>query len=565
MNHTECVPLVHVGWKLVGRDGRGDEVEPTRQIESMKRYSGTGYRPEIPRSDAQRLGAPQIRFLQDRLASNGDVSTMVSTAPRAGLAALATLTACGFPQVPPPAPGTVAVTGVTVIDGTGAPPLPGVTVVVTGGRIVSVDPNGPVPAGALIINGIGKYLIPGLWDMHVHTSWDRHFTIPLFVANGVTGVRDMFGKDPAAIRAVRTAISGGRLVGPRIVTAGRILDGQHAAWPGSLIVEQPRDADRAVAETLADGADFVKVYSSLDRAVYFAIADAARRRGIPFVGHVPRSVTIDEASDAGQKSIEHLTGLDLDAAPSTLDSLFARFRRNGTWQTPTLTVLGVGADPGSPTLIANPNLRYVPHALRGLWGLARRMVGGDTSGARAAARRRAFEQQLAIVGRMYRDSVDLLAGTDEPNPFTIPGFSIHEELGLLVQAGLPPMAALQAATRNPARFLGAEDSLGTIAPGKLADLVLLNANPLEDIGNTRKIAAVVLRGRVLGRAALDSMLAAVEADRWRPSVAARILSGAIARRVPAVVIVGAVTLMAAVLVTPIILIWRRRQRRLGIH
>ena len=221
-------------------------------------------------------------------------------------------------------------------------------------------------------------------------------------------------------------------------------------------------------------------------------------------------------------------------------------------------VLRVGSNIGDPALAGNPNLRFVPYALHGLWGLARKMVAGDTSTALADLNRGMFVLELEVVGRMYRDSVPLLAGSDEPNPYTIPGFSLHDELGLLVAAGLSPMAALQAATRSPALMLGALDSLGTIETGKVADLVLLAANPLDDIANTRRIDAVVIGGTLLDRPALDRMLASASGSSWRLGVAALILGGAIAHRVPTAVLLGLAAIPVLILVG--LIIWRRRSR-----
>ncbi|MEO8450911.1 MAG: amidohydrolase family protein [Gemmatimonadota bacterium] len=521
--------------------------------------------------------------------------------PTHRLGVLVALAACSSPGRPAPSrPRPVALTHVTLIDGNGGPPLPGMTVIVADGRIsrVGKDAKTVVPPGADTVNGTGKFLIPGLWDMHVHTSWDRHFTMPLMVANGVTGVREMFGKDVPLILETRREITEGELIGPRIVTAGPIVDGPDPAWPGSLSAATPTEGRAAVARVQEQGADFVKVYSSLSRETYFAIAAEARRREIPFAGHLPDAVSVIEASDSGQRSIEHLIGIELAAStdeanlrsrltaatglsaylaeaarqqprllatfsPAKADTLFGRLRRNRTWQTPTLTVLRVGSDPAAPALSENPNLRYVPYALSGLWGIVRRMVAGDTSQARAALRRNEFDRQLEIVGRMYRDSVPLLVGTDEPNPYTIPGFSVHDEMGLMVKAGLTPMAALQAATRNPALFLGAQDSLGTIEPGKIAELVLLDANPLEDIANTRRIAAVVRAGRFLARPDLDRILADVERSRWRPGAAAVILSGAIVHRIPGASLAALIGIPLVVALAFSLIRRRRRARRVA--
>jgi hypothetical protein len=471
--------------------------------------------------------------------------------------------ACGAAPIPAPGTDRLVIRDVTVIDATGAPPRVGMTVTLEGGRITSVDSAGRAKlTEGVSIDGTGLYLIPGLWDMHVHASWDRRNTIPLMLVNGVTGLREMFGKDVGAIRRVRDEVGSGALAGPRIVFAGPIIDGPDAVWPGSIEVRSPDDAAHAVSLVRTTGADFVKVYSSLSRESYFAIAGEATRLGIPFAGHLPAGISLVEASNAGQQSVEHLAGVavldSLDGAG--VDSVFAVLRRNRTWQTPTLTVLRVAANPSDSALIHNPNARYAPLALRGLWGLVRRMVPGDTSPAQAAERARRFSRRLEVVGQMYRAGVPILAGTDSPNPYTIPGFSLHDELSLLVEAGLTPMAALQSATRDAARFLHIEDSCGSIEVGKAADLVLLRANPLSDIRNTRSIQAVIVGGRYLPRAALDRMLEQVEGGRWHPGEAALILGHAILRSIPWFVfpiMLGLLGILAALVVR--LIRWSRRR------
>ena len=283
------------------------------------------------------------------------------------------------------------------------------------------------------------------------------------------------------------------------------------------------------------GADFIKVYSLLPRDAYFAIADEARKRGIPFAGHVPDSVTVAEASDAGQKSIEHLTGVQFGCsaqgeaisaesqaatthaagarlrmrAAETYDdakaqSLFARFVRNGTWQCPTLTLLRSVSHSNYPQRLNDSRLMYMSKRWRSSW------ASMDDSSRETvddwAASRVYFSASLKLVGRMHRAGVSILAGTDVLNPYCFPGFSLHDELALLVEAGLSPMAALQASTSNAARFMGQLDRRGTIEPGKVADLVLLDKDPLADIHNTRSIQAIVLNGKLMPRAALDAML-----------------------------------------------------------
>jgi Amidohydrolase family len=427
----------------------------------------------------------------------------------------------------------LALTHVTVIDVTGGPVRRDTTVLITGDRITAIGDSASisVPADAKEVDATGKFLIPGLWDMHVH--WYVRDTFTLFTANGVTGVRQMFGNSD--LLRWRDQIAKGSLLGPRMVVASPIIDGPEPVWPNSIAVSNEAEGRKAVRRVKQWGADFVKVYALLPRDAYFGIADEAKQQGIAFVGHAPYSVSPGEASDAGQKSIEHLTGIMIECsdketelrdklvkadspgargrvqatALETYDEkkaadLFARFVKNQTWQCPTLTVLRSSAYLGNESF-RDGRLRYIARQLQERW--SRRVphrIGGDN------AAKQVFQKELAIVGAMRKAGVPILAGTDTGNPFCFPGFSLHEELALLVIAGLTPVEALRSATLNPAKFFGLDKTLGTIEQGKIADLVLLNANPLEDIRNTQRINAVISLGRLFDREALDKMLAEAE-------------------------------------------------------
>jgi imidazolonepropionase-like amidohydrolase len=451
----------------------------------------------------------------------------------------------------------LTLTHVTVIDATGSPAQLDMTVVIDGDRISAVGKSAEVnvPEGAQVVDATGKFLIPGLVDMHVHTGWDSYFVRPLMLANGVTSVRDVFAYDFAAIQKRRRDVTEGKLLGPRILAAGPIVDGPEGPWPGAITVRNAVEARAAVDRIQRKGYDFVKVYSSLDRESYLAIADQAKRDGIPFAGHVPDVVSDSEASNAGQKSIEHLLGISLacstreeelrntHADPKNTprayfaeqkaeldsfskekaDALFALFRKNGTWQVPTLVVMRNAALYGDPEYVRalsnSPRLRYVPYALKMMWNLGMRFPPRMTP-EDIATSKRYFQWQLQVVGQMQKAGVGIMAGTDTPNPFVYPGFGLLDELGLLVQAGLTPMQALQAATRNPAQFLGKLDSMGTIEKGKIADLDLLDANPLEDIRNTQRLNAVIFAGRLIPKSGLEALLAQTESNRWRVNPAA---------------------------------------------
>jgi imidazolonepropionase-like amidohydrolase len=455
--------------------------------------------------------------------------------PIATLFLIASLGAIGWGQSP-----VLSIVNVTVIDVKGGPPLQHRTVVVRNGKIdeirYSTEFKGKPPG--LQVNGTGKFLIPGLWDMHVHMAFGDWFprgkeiTLPLFIGNGITGVRDM-GGELEVLQQWRKEISAGTLIGPRIVMSGPMLDGPQPRFPSSIAVNSPEDGRRAVDDLKNRGADFVKLQSLIPREAVFAIADEARKQGVTFVGHVPDSVRASEMSDAGQKSFEHLIGIFEGASPledeflkgpkspgkflSTYDAdraakLFALLAKNQTWQCPTLVWERGGNLIELTDFSKDPRAKYVPAYWKEVtWKRFTGQIEHEFNTDDLATRRRFVEKELQVVKAMHDAGIPFLAGTDTPpGVYIFPGFSLHEELQRFVAAGFTPVEALQTATINPAKFLGRESELGTIEKGKLADLLLLEANPLEDVRNTQKIAGVVANGRYFSRADLDKMLAGVE-------------------------------------------------------
>ena len=442
----------------------------------------------------------------------------------------------------------IAITHVSIIDVVSGATRPDNTVLVEGNRIAFAGPaaDAKVPAGARVIDGRGKFLIPGLWDMHVHAFVYvfSDFAGPLMIANGVTGARDM-GYYIDTTLSWKSRIASGREIGPRLVVGARV-DGpvNKARFVSHVVSEQ--DGVRAV-DTLArrkDGstrADFIKPYSWVPRAAYFGLAAEARKLNVPFAGHVPFAVSVVEASASGQRSIEHeddlmracssrdgllrarfgdTTTLSPDKQltlirsqaqelrvsydPAKCRSVIATLVQNHTWVTPTLVVYQPYSH-AFDSASTHPELsKYVPGLIQGGW--MRRASGLSPSDSIVVRSYFSFDRT-----RDLRDAgVKLLAGTDMPQAFIYPGFSLHDELALMVRSGLTPLEALRAATYNPADYFTALDSLGTVSTGKLADLVLLDANPLVDIRNTRRISAVIANGRLFDSAARARLLTQVE-------------------------------------------------------
>jgi hypothetical protein len=418
----------------------------------------------------------------------------------------------------PPGAGAIVVTDVAVIDGTGAPPRAGMVVVVREHRIAALGPMGrvAVPGDARVVDGRGRYLIPGLWDMHVHLGDATEAALPVFVAFGITGVRDMGSQSLESLRRWRVEALTGRRVGPRIVACGPILDG--GDYPDNrVLVRSDAEARRAVDALATAGADFIKVHEHLSRETYFAAAAEARRLGVPFAGHIPSGdmaplVTAIEASDVGQACIEHLNFVPFGEGGLPPD-VIAAFRRNGTWVDPTLSPYWVLAHRGAPGSEEDALSRYVAPSLKRRWAAQRE---GWAKGPGGDFHKTLLRRRMAAVRALRDAGVPLLAGTDVGFPSICPGSGLHDELKHLVEAGLTPMEALRAATSDAARYLGRDKELGTVELGKRADFVLLNANPLSDIRNSRRIRAVVLNGQLFDRPELDGILAGADPATARP-------------------------------------------------
>ena len=406
----------------------------------------------------------------------------------------------------------VAFTDVTVVPMDGARHLANRTVLVRAGRIEAIGPAAslPVPADALVIAGRGRWLMPGLADMHVHLHDER--LLPIFLANGVTTVRNMWGRPDHL--ALRDRIDAGTLPGPTIVTAGPIYDGEPPVWPDSTVVTDAAAAERLVAAQCAAGYDFVKVYDNLAPAAYHGLVATARGRGVPVAGHVPRAVGLRGVLAAGQASIEHLSGYvsPLGRVTPAVEELGPRgvaeaTAAAGAWNCPTLVLRErMVSVAEAEALLAQPEMRFVPAWVRALWD-----AQTDDTIRRAPAEdwgrvRRGNALRTELVRALRDAGARLLLGTDTPNRLVTPGFALHEELRHLVAAGLTPYEALRAGTADAAAFLGEGGVWGTVAPGARADLLLLDGDPLADVAHAARPAGVMARGRWLPRAQLARML-----------------------------------------------------------
>jgi imidazolonepropionase-like amidohydrolase len=435
-------------------------------------------------------------------------------------------------------PGTdaIAIVGVTVIDPTSSQPsATDQTILVSDGVISAVGPSSSIaiPAGARRVDARGKFAIPGLWDAHVHFMNTGVSALPLFVAMGVTSVREMGGYIDST-RAWRARMKAGTLVGPRILTPGpilespRYLDGVVArsaraksqlalrVLPYRMRVADSIDARRAIDSLIKLHVDFVKVRTSANPETFYAILREARRAGLRVAAH-QQSMPIRIALDSGLTDLQHGILPPLSGLPNaTRDSIYRKFVEKGAWYTPTLTVsrsVMLSGDSAAKAIFSADAIRlderraYASPWLLGWWRMQVDERIADSSSTPAATLEAMYQSSASDVHRMHEVGVKILAGTDAGSVLVYPGFGLHEELRRLVDdAKLSPRDALWSATVGPARFARLDDRLGTLSAGKIADIVLLDADPLGDIRNTRRIFAVVQAGRLFSRAELDELL-----------------------------------------------------------
>lgn len=421
---------------------------------------------------------------------------------------------------------STAFINVNVIPMTADTVLGARTVIVTDGEIVVIGDvdDTPVPDDAVVVDGTDRFLIPGLSEMHGHVpgggSADLDRVLHLYVANGITTVRGMLGQ--ASHLKLRSALQEGERLGPRLITSGPSLNGRS--------VTSPERAISMVEQQHAAGYDFLKIHPGLTRQEFDAIAATADRLGIPFAGHVPEDVGIERALAAGIATIDHLDGymesllrphedpsgglsgffgvfIADQADESKIAGIVAATVEAGVWNVPTDSLFrhATSSESDPDDMVDWPEMKYMPVDTVDRWRRAKREVLDDAN-YRPDTAARAVELRQQLILELHRNGAGLLLGSDSPQIFNVPGFAIHRELEYLVDAGLTPFEALQTGTINPAEFFGRPGDFGVVETGAEADLILLDANPLEDITNTRRIHGVMVRGRWLPRSELDGLL-----------------------------------------------------------
>jgi imidazolonepropionase-like amidohydrolase len=429
---------------------------------------------------------------------------------------------------------TLTITHATIIDTVTGKTQPNATVVITKDRITRVitSPRATFKSGQ-VIDAHGQYLIPGLWDMHTHVYFDStaadgtDLVLPLFLANGITGIRDMGSALDPVLKA-REEIAAHRMFGPRMIVSGPMLDGPTSHYKASIAITTPEDGRKAVDMLHSRGVDFIKVQSGVPREAYFAIAEEAKKLNVPFEGHVPDAIRASEAVAANQVTFEHLIGIFEASSPDETKYLTGKktvgmfletyspaleaniidlLAKHQVWQCPTLFWERGQWLVDDIDYTKDPDLAYAANSwVTKQWPRAQKGIMKSLDTDPLPVREQFVTHELDIVRKLHTAGVPFLAGTDTPAGVdVIPGISLHLELQRFVAAGFTPLEALQTATLNPAKFYNRLNDFGTVQQGRIADLVLLSANPLDDIANTRTITAVIHDGWYLSQKDLEDL------------------------------------------------------------
>jgi len=415
------------------------------------------------------------------------------------------------------ATGDLAIVGATVVPMDREGTLSDQTVLVRGSTILAVAPAAEIEVGAAtVVDGHGKWLVPGLADMHVHMMEERD--LELFLLNGVTVVRDLFGS-PRNLRW-REAIGRGEMKGPTLVLAGPIIDGDPPVWPGSAVVTTPEAARREVQAQKKAGYDWLKVYNGLTTDVYQAVLAEAKAQGMPVAGHVPKAVGIEAVLASGQRSIEHLDGyVPFRGELHTDDAIVKKTAEQKVWNSATLIVTENFAHLDRPESLAGTRgLELMSANVRSSWDPKNDFRLKTFTPAMFEEGRKRNQLRRQLVGKLAGAGARLVLGTDTGNPYVVPGFAVHEELKLLVAAGLTPWQALRTGTMAASEMLDTPGAFGVVKAGARADLLLVDRDPLADVGALADPPVVILRGVLHKR---EQLLAAIQSAK-KPSIADRL-------------------------------------------
>lgn len=382
------------------------------------------------------------------------------------------------------------------------------TIMIKGNKIFKISPNINIPKEATIIDGTGKYVIPGLIDMHVHIDSTN---LIHYIANGITTIRNLNG-DESHLK-LRKQIIQGDVLGPRIFTTGPLITTPETRWKIKAVPQSEEDARKLVREQKQDGFDFIKVYDGISNVVYKAIIDEANNQKIPVVGHIPKEVNLAEVVN-GLKSIEHMEqivysffGFQYDK--TKIPNLINLFKNKNIYVCPTLAVQEIfmlNSKGEFAKMLDNDEMIYVDKDIMDWWKYFSNPNNSNNHGGYISRSQEFYQFQLLLTYELFKAGVPLIAGTDSPNPGMVHGFSLHEELRNLVKAGLSPFEALKTATINASNFLGKGNQFGTIKEGMVADLVLLNENPFKDINNVKKQYGIFVNGRWYTKNKLEKLL-----------------------------------------------------------
>ena len=420
-------------------------------------------------------------------------------------------------------------------------------ILIKGNIIVSIIPHrNKYDKSVKIIDAHNMYVVPGLWDMHVHALWRGWFDIcnPLMVAYGITGFRDMWG-DLKLADTVRIKMANGEIPFQRFIVAGGLIDGAKPIWPTSQVAYSPERGIELVDSLYKSGADFIKVYSRLTPETFYAIAKRCKELNIKFLGHVPQKVKLIDASNAGMYSMEHLYGFTeafsdiedsifsvmdkIDFAkgdsatnaalyaewqnllvkskivPEKVEKVCAVLQANHTWIVPTVVVRRGAAYMDVLDTVKDERLDYLPHVITRNWKPKNDFRVKNRTAQQWKDAKTLYKNRITQLMLLNKNRIPILAGTDLLNPYIFPGSSLLDELELMNKAGLTPLQSLQTATLNPAKYLNKTDSLGTISPNKYADILLLAGNPLTDISNIKKIEGLCVNGKFYNKKDLESL------------------------------------------------------------